>query len=393
MTDRRSFLQGVSSLPLISASAHALPSSTGAGPRDVLKELNLRNFINAAGTYTVLTASLMPPEVLEAMNQAARHFVNLNELHEAAGRRISELLRCEAAMVTSGAAAALTVGTAACITGKNPDFIRRIPDITGMKNEVIIQKSHRYGYDHAVRNCGIRFIEVETADDLERALNERTAMMLFFHAAEPKGKVTAKDFVALGKKHRVPTFIDAAANVPPTEQLWTLTQMGFDLVTFSGGKGIRGPQSAGLLMGRRDLIEAARMNCSPNSDSIGRGMKVNKEEIVGMVVALELYLKRDAKAEAEEWTRRTDLIVASVSGLKQLTASVEIPPISDHVPHIRLSWDKSTLALTSDQVRKRLREGNPSIEIVPSGTPPGECQTGDPGRGVATSGRRSRGSC
>jgi L-seryl-tRNA(Ser) seleniumtransferase len=374
MTDRRRFLQGVSSLPLISASVHALPAGNATGPRDVLKELNVRTFINAAGTYTVLTASLMSAEVLEAMNQAARHFVNLNELHEAAGRRISELLRCEAAMVTSGAAAALTVGTAACITGKNPDFIRRIPDIAGMKNEVIIQKSHRYGYDHAVRNCGIRFIEVETADELERAVNDRTAMMLFFHAAEPKGKVVAKDFVALGKKHQVPTFIDAAANVPPTEQLWNLTKMGFDLVTFSGGEGIRGPQSAGLLMGRRDLIEAARLNCSPNSDSIGRGMKVNKEEIVGMLVALELYLKRDAKAEAEEWARRVDLIVGSVSGIKEISTKVDVPPISDHVPHIRVSWEKAALARTSDEIRKRLREGNPSIEIVPSGTPPGDAR-------------------
>ncbi len=173
-----------------------------------------------------------------------------------------------------------------------------------MKSEVIIQKTHRYGYDHAVRNCGIKMIEVETAEELEKAVNERTAMMLFFNDADPKGKIKIDEFIALGKKHGIPTFNDAAADVPPTENLSKYTKMGFDLVTFSGGKGIRGPQSAGLLLGRKELIEAARLNCSPNSDSIGRGMKVNKEEMVGMMVAVEMYLKRDAAKEWKEWERR-----------------------------------------------------------------------------------------
>ncbi|MGH9673530.1 MAG: selenocysteine synthase, partial [Bryobacteraceae bacterium] len=281
--------------------------------RDFFKELGVKPFINAAGTYTTLSASLMPPEVVAAYEYASKNYVRLVELHDAVAKRIAELIGVEAAMVTSGAAGALTVGAAACITGANQEFIRRIPDTTGMKNEVIIQKSHRYGYDHAVRNCGIRFVEVETREQMESAVNARTAMMLFFNDADPRGQVRAADFVALGKKHNVPTFNDAAADVPPLERLAMYNKMGFDLVTFSGGKGIRGPQSAGLLLGRKDLIEAARLNCSPNSDSIGRGMKVNKEEMLGMMVAVETYLKRAAAAEWKEWERRAKLITDSVA--------------------------------------------------------------------------------
>src|SRR5215470_5398393 len=373
MPNRRNFLQAMSSVPFIgglfgsSASAGA-PKSSG---RDFFKELNVRPFINAAGTFTTLTASLMWPEVIEAVNYASKTFVPLNDLHDAAGKRIAEMIGCEAVMITSGAAAALTVGTAACVAGKNPDWIRRIPDLAGteMKSEVIIQKSHRYGYDHAVRNCGVKMIEVETADELEKAVNEKTAMMLFFNDADPRGKIKIEEFVKLGKKHKVPTFNDAAADAPPTENLSKYTKLGFDLVTFSGGKGLRGPQSAGLLLGRKDLIEAARMNCSPNSDSIGRGMKVNKEEMLGMVVAVEMYLKRDADAEWKEWKRRADLITGSLAKVAAITPEIHVPPIANHVPTVRLTWEKAALPLTADEVRKQLREGKPSIEIVPGSSP------------------------
>lgn len=376
MPNRRKFLRTMSSFPLVGTffTSHSAANAEPVAGRDYFKELGVRPFINAAGTYTVLTASLMLPEVVAAMNYAAKQFVNLNDLQEAVGQRIAELIGCEAAMVTSGAAAALTVGTAACLTGKNPDFIKRIPDLTGMKSEVIIQKSHRYGYDHAVRNCGIKFVEVETADELERAVSEKTAMMLFFNDAEPKGKINAEQFVALGRKHRIPTFNDAAADVPPTEHLWKYTRMGFDLVTFSGGKALRGPQSAGLLLGRRDLIEAARLNCSPNSDTIGRGMKVNKEEMIGMMVAVEVYLKRDAAAEWRELERRVKVLAESVAGVKGLKTSMHVYPIANHVPHLKLEWDKAALKLTLADVRKQLREGNPSIEISPYAAPSGSAK-------------------
>src|SRR4029450_13540696 len=210
MPNRRRFLQGISSLPLL-----ATPSPAATAKRDYFKELGIKPFINAAGTYTTLTASLMQPEVVQAIEYASKQFVHLIELQDVVGQRIASLIGCDAAMVTAGAASALTLGTAACLTGTNHEFIRRLPDTTGMKNEVIIQKAHRYGYDHAVRNCGIRFVEVETREELERAINERTAMMMFLNENELKGKIKSAEFVEVGKKRGVPTLPDAAGDVPP----------------------------------------------------------------------------------------------------------------------------------------------------------------------------------
>ena len=366
MSNRRRFLQSLSSLPVVGG---LLPSSLAAAKklpeRDFFKELGVGTFINAAGTYTTLTASLMSPEVVQAYEFASRSYVRLNELQDAAGKRIAEMIGCEAAMVSSGAAGALTCGTAACMTGTNQEFIRRLPDTTGMKTEVIIQKTHRYGYDHAVRNCGIKFVEVETAEELERAVNANTVMMLFFNANEPKGQIKGEQFVALGKKHRIPTFNDAAADVPPLENLSKYTKMGFDLVTFSGGKGIRGPQSAGLLLGRKDLIEAARLNTSPYSDSIGRGMKVNKEELLGMMVAVEVYTKKDHQAEWREWEKRAKQIIDAATSVKDVNGAVDIPEIANHVPHVHITWDQAKVKITPKEVVKQLKEGSPSIEPTP----------------------------
>ncbi len=368
MPNRRNFLQTLSSLPFIGgvfgASAIAAPNG-----HDYFKELGVRTFINAAGTYTMFTASLMRQEAMDAINYSSKYFVSLNELHDAVGKRIAEMVHAEAAMVTSGAASALTLATAAILTKKNPEHIKNLPDLTGMKSEVIIQKSHRVGYDHAIRNCGVKMIEVETVEELERAINDTTALMFFFNDAEPKGKIKAEEFVALAKKHNLPTLIDCAADVPPTENLWKHTKLGFDAVAFSGGKGIRGPQSAGLLLARKEIIEAARMCAPPNGDTIGRGMKVNKEELLGMMVALEAFIKRDADAEWKEWERRAKVVTASVTGVKTVTTEVYVPPIANHVPTVRIKWEKAALKLTADDVRKQLREGKPALEIVPSSSP------------------------
>jgi len=234
-----------------------------------------------------------------------------------------------------------------------------------MKSEVLIQVTHRYGYDHAVRTCGVKLIEVETTQDVERAAGPKTAMMLFFNANDPVGKIRAEEWVALGKKHGIPTFNDASADVPPVENLTRYNKMGFDLVTISGGKGLCGPQSAGILMGRKDLIEAARLNTSPYSDSIARGMKVNKEEMLGMLVAIELYLKRDHAAEWKEWERRMKIIADSVTNVPTLTTDVEIPPIANHVPHLKIRWDQNRVKLSPLEVMKQLRDGDPSIEANP----------------------------
>jgi D-glucosaminate-6-phosphate ammonia-lyase len=361
MPNRRRFLQGLSLSPL----ATRLGFAAAPAKRDYFKELGLRPFINAAGTYTTLTASLMPPEVVQAWEYASKQYVHLIPLHDAVAQRIASIVRSEAAMVTAGAASALTLGTAACMTGKSMDMVRRLPDTAGMKTEVIIQKSHRNGYDHAVRNCGTRFIEVETAEELEQAITPNTAMMFFFNAQNNRGKIPDQEFVRLGKKHGVPTFNDAAADVPPIENLWKYTQMGFDLVTFSGGKGICGPQSAGLLLGRKELIDAARMNAWPNSDSIGRGMKVNKEELLAMMVAVDSFVNRDQQATWREWEKRVKQVADAVASVKTVNTEQFVPEIANAVPHLRITWDQSVVKITPREAAQKLREGEPSIELRP----------------------------
>jgi uncharacterized pyridoxal phosphate-dependent enzyme len=368
MWSRRRFLETFSALPLVGgfAGASALPASAAAAARkagrDYFAELGVRPFINAAGTYTSMTASLMPPEVIAAYEYASKRFVMLDEVHDKVGERIASLLRAEAAMVTCGAASALTLGTAAVLTGKDQQKMIDLPNLTGMKSEVIIQKAHRFGYDHAVRNCGVKLVEVESPDEVDRAINEKTAMMLFYNAAAPPGPIPDVEFVRLGKKHGIPTFNDAAADVPPVENFWKYTAMGFDLVAISGGKGIRGPQSAGLLLGRKDLIEAARLNAPPNGNTVGRGMKVNKEEMLGMLVALEMFVKKDHALEGKEFERRAELIRASATAVPGVKAEVFVPPVSNHVPHIRISWDGGDEA-AAVAVVKAMKEGEPSIVI------------------------------
>jgi L-seryl-tRNA(Ser) seleniumtransferase len=366
MWSRRRFLEMVSGLPLVggvvgASTMAAAAAPVGKGKRDYFREMGVRPFINAAGTYTAMTSSLMPPEVMEAINYASEHYVMLDELHDRVGERIAAMVRCEAAMVTSGAASALTLGTAAVLTGTDRQKIVSLPNLAGMKSEVIIQKSHRFGYDHAVRNCGVRMVEVETREDLERAITEKTAMMIFYNANNNVGQIKDEEFAQLGKRHAIPTLNDAAADVPPVDNLWKYTQMGFDLVAFSGGKGIRGPQSAGLLLGRKDLIAAARLNGPPNSDTIGRGMKVNKEELLGMMVALDLYVKKNHEQERREFEKRADTIQKSAADVSGVKAEIFVPQIANHVPHIRISWDAAAKGITAADVVRALRNGEPSI--------------------------------
>ena len=366
MWNRRYFLEVVSSLPLMggvigTSTVAAFAAQAGKGKRDYFRELGVRPFINAAGTYTAMTSSLMSPEVMDAINYASQHYVMLDELHDRIGERIAAMVGCEAAMVTSGAASALTLGTAAVLTGMDRQKIVSLPDLTGMKSEVIVQKSHRFGYDHAVRSCGVRLVEVETREDLERAINEKTAMMLFYNANNYVGRIQDEEFAQLGRKHAIPTLNDAAADVPPVDRLWKYTKMGFDLVAFSGGKGIRGPQSAGLLLGRKDLIAAARLNGPPNSDTVGRGMKVNKEEMLGMMAALEVYVKRNHDQERQEFNKRADTIQKSAAGVPGVKAEIFVPEVANHVPHVRISWDATARGLTAAAVVQALRDGEPSI--------------------------------
>lgn len=367
LIDRRSVLAALASVPglrLLLPASTAMAQSVSQG-RDVIRELGVRPCINAAGTYTALTGSLMPPHVVEAIQVASRQYVRLNELQDAVGKRIAELLKCEAAMVSAGCASALSLATAACVAGSDPDRIRRIPDTTGMKNEVLVQRTHRVGYDHAIRNAGVKLIEIQTGDELEKKINERTAMLFFLNSSDRQGQIHHEEFVALGKKHKIPTLIDAAADVPPVDNLFRLTKMGFDLVAFSGGKGLRGPQSSGLLLGRKDLIAAARLNNSPNSDSLCRTNKVNKEEIVGMLVALELFLQRDHDAVWKEWEGRCESIKRALAAFDDVRTEVQVPVIANAVPHLHIRWDYEKRKLTASQAAEKLRDGEPSIEVAP----------------------------
>jgi D-glucosaminate-6-phosphate ammonia-lyase len=370
MWTRRRFLETASRWPLLGVvAAGVTPASEAVArpARDYFRDLGVRPFINAAGTYTAMTASLMPPEVMEAITYASRHYVMLDELHDKVAARIAAMLHAEAAMVTSGAASAMTLGTAAVLTGTDRQKIVSLPALTDMKSEVIIQKAHRFGYEHAVRNCGVTLVEVETREDVDRAIGDKTAMMLFYNNNNRQGQIPDDAFVQLGKKHGVPTFNDAAADVPPVDNLWKYTKMGFDLVAFSGGKGLRGPQSAGLLLGRADLIAAARLNAPPNGNTIGRGLKVNKEEIVGMLAALERYLEQDHEGERREFEKRAEAIRGSVSAVAGVTAEVFVPEVANHVPHVRITWDATGKGLAPADVVTALRQGEPSIAIRAEG--------------------------
>ena len=363
MANRRNFLQGAA---LLSAPALAAKSAKDYARRDYFAELGVRPFINAAGTFTTMTASLMPPEVMAAMETASRKYVPLMDVQKAVGEKIAKMLGSEAAMVTSGAAGAICVATAGCITGTNGKAVLQLPDTTGLKHEILIQKKHRNGYDHALRTAGGKLVEIDTAAEFAAVVSDKTAMAFFANFLEPEGQIKAAEWIALGKKHKVPTFADCSADVPPASALTDRIKLGFDLITVSGGKGIRGPQSCGLLLGRADLIEAAKLNTSPYSDSVARGMKVNKEEMIGMMVALELFLKRDYEADLREYDRRVKAVVDSVGSMPSMKHSVDMPAIANRVPHLKLVWDQSVIKISPREVQKKLREGEPSIEVNPA---------------------------
>jgi uncharacterized pyridoxal phosphate-dependent enzyme len=373
MLNRKQMLKLLATIPVVGSMAGSNLIRTVGGSklhrptykRDFITELGLRPFINARGTFTVLTGSLMEEEVLEAINFMAQQYVNINDLQDRVGERMAEMLNCEAAMVTAGAASALTLGTAAAITGDDQDLIRELPNLPGPQKEVIIQSTHRFAYDHAVRNCGVKMVEVDSPRDMRRKINENTVLALFFNAAN-EHLIGKEEFVEIGKRYNIPTFNDAAADVPPKENLFRYIEMGFDLVTFSGGKAIRGPQSAGLLYGRKDLIEAAKLNHNPNANTIGRGMKVNKEEIVGMMVALEVYLSKDHEKEWQEWLRRVDVINRQAAAVPTVVAEKHIPEgPSNLFPGCKISWDEDHIPVTPGELAEVLRYGHPSIETAP----------------------------
>jgi uncharacterized pyridoxal phosphate-dependent enzyme len=360
---RRNVIKSLSILPFTGAlaarasSIHKTitPVPTVAPKRDLFKELGVTPVINASVTMTFLSGSLMLPEVLEAINSTSHDFANMYELQDKVGGKIAEMLHVEAAMVTSGAACAMVLGTAACITGTDAEKIKMLPNHPGPRPEVIMQKSHRYLFDQAVSTTGAKIIEVEGTDEMAKAISSNTVMALFFNAAD-KSSITHEDFLKVAKAKKIPTFLDAAADVPPVENLFKFQKMGFDLVTFSGGKMMRGPQSAGLLFGRKDLITAARLNHSPHEAPIGRPMKVNKEEMFGM------YLDRDHKKEWADWLLRAKTIGTRLEALPTVkTETVVDPGPANNFPSLFVRWDQTKIRINPKDVLAALKNGTPSI--------------------------------
>ncbi|HYM11584.1 MAG TPA: aminotransferase class V-fold PLP-dependent enzyme [Bryobacterales bacterium] len=366
---RRNFLQAATGAAALAAAPAAPAARRGAptlGEANIYTSLGIRPLINGIGTVTVLGGSIMPPEVVRAMDEASKYFVHLPELQKKAGARIAELLGVPAAMVTAGAASAITVGTAACVVSGDRAKLHRLPDTSDMKNEIIQQKTHRSGYEAQMLVVGTKIVWVETREELDKAINERTAMMFFLNKADPDGQIKRSEWIQVARQHGIPTYNDAAADVPPPSNLSAYVKEGFDLVGFSGGKGLLGPQCSGLLLGRQDLIEAAMPAISPH-DGIGRGMKVGKEEIMGVLAALERYLKVDQAAEQRVLEDRAAHIMQAMKKARGVTAEREVPEIANHVPHVRLTWDEAKLGVTAKQVVRQLLEGDPPIGISQQG--------------------------
>jgi len=372
---RRDLLKGLTVLPLAggilsgeSANAAGLPSAVNtaaaAAKRDLFKELGVRTFINARATLTMMTGSLMQDEVLEAIKNSSRRYCMLDELQDKVGAKIAELCHAEAATVTSGAFSAIMLGTAGVLSGLDANKAAMIPHLegSGMKTEVILQKGHNIGYYQAMKNCGVTMVWVETREELERAINDKTAMMAFMNCNTNSGQIKHKEWLEVAKRRNIPTLIDIAADVPPIENFWKFNDMGFDLVCLSGGKAIRGPQSSGVLMGKKDLIAAARLSASPRGSTIGRGHKVNKEEILGLYVAIEKFI-RTGEDEWNFWMKQIAHIENTVKNIKSVKTRVFVPELANATPNLEISWDPAVIPVTGQQIQERLSKGEPGIEL------------------------------
>ena len=384
---RRRLFRWSSSLAAILGAAQLFSSTRSlASPEkeaegeDYYDKLGVPKIINAAGTYTTLTAACMPPVVLAAVQKAALHPVRLADLQTNSGEYIAKRLQCEGAVVTSGASGAITLATAACLQYANNISPLAMPQaIDGLKNQVIVQQAHRYGYDHAIFLCGARVTEVVTLDDYKRACAAGNAIMTnFFNAAEEEDGVAGtaqigrEEWLRVAHEHNIPCHLDAAADMPPISNLWKYTGMGFDLVAFSGGKGMRGPQNAGLLLGKKHLTDLAQQNNNPE-DGVGRGMKVAKEQIVGMVAAVDWVLSHTEESMQGDYQKRVELIVSAVKGIPSVTTETVVPKIANHVPHLLIRFDPSVTGVTTTEIVAELREGKPSIELNPNtGHPPNQ---------------------
>ena len=338
--------------------------------RDVYGELGIRPVINFQGTYTTIGASKQAPDLFEAQAEAARHYVVIEELQDAIARRVSGLIGCEDAMVSTGTAGAIAIGTYACVAGTDPKNIRQLPDITGMKSEVIIQKLHRNGYDHAVRTAGVTIVEVEGAEQLKAAINTNTAMIYMLGgttgdwAWKDHDHVDVAAVLAIAKPAGVPVMVDAANMLPPWKNIQDLAALGTDLICASGGKHMSAPQCSGLLAGRKDLIQAAWLNSNPHSNSSGRPMKVGREEMVALWLAVERYAKLDFEAIDKESRKQADRLEHELRKIRGLRTSRVRFERTRRVHRIAVEWDEAELGITTRQLKAQLLEGEPRIVVA-----------------------------
>ena len=368
---RRRILQGAGLGSLIGLWPGRLAAYGKKKGRDVYRELGLRPVINFQGTYTSIGASKQAPELFEAQAQAAREFVVLEELQDAIGSRLSKLIGTEDAMVSTGAAGAIAIGTYACVAGDDPKNIRRLPDITGMKSEVIIQKVHRNGYDHAARSAGVKIIEVEGAEQLKNAINSQSAMAYHLGGTprdrEWKNAVEIDDVLAITKPAGVPVMVDAANMLPPWKNVEKLAAIGTDLICISGGKHISAPQCSGVLAGRKDLIHAAWLNSNPHSDSSGRAMKVGREEMVALWMAVENYSKLDFAAIDRESNAQAAWLESRLGKIRGLHLGRAPFERTRKVHRVVVEWDEAELGVTTKQLKQQLLAGEPRIAVAGNG--------------------------
>ncbi|HEY7541441.1 MAG TPA: aminotransferase class V-fold PLP-dependent enzyme [Methylomirabilota bacterium] len=336
---------------------------------DVYKKLGVRPVIHGSGTTTRYGGSRLRPEALESMRQASTALVNIDELNEAAGAAIARMLGAEAAFVTAGASSGLILQAAACIAGDDPAKITRLPDTHGMKNEIVIQRAHRFAYDQAYRVAGGVLVEIGLARrtqpfELEDAITGNTAAVAYLISpfTSPPGVLTLAQVVAIAHRRGVPVIVDAASMLPPRENLTKFLRLGADLVSFSGGKGIRGPQSTGILAGRRDLVRAVSLNASPNQ-ALGRAAKTSKEEICGLVTALELFIAEDEAAETKRYVDVCTIIVEKLADIPGLRCVVEHDPMNRVIPHAVIYFTPDWTGPSGNAVQVALAKGTPHIYV------------------------------
>ena len=366
---RRNFIRYAAAVPLLSqiAARGAFASAASAFGKsrreNVYSRLGVKTVINCRGTWTYLSGSLEFPEVQAAQREASEYFVNMFDLQHAASRRLAELTGAEAGMVTSGAAGAMASAAAACMAGSDSKHIWQLPDTTGLKHEVIMMGG-RSAFDNAIRLTGAKLVLADTPEDLAAAINDSTAMIYSTHLGDNLDKENA-----IAKKFRVPMLLDDAAGIPPIDNIKLYAKMGLDMYAFSGGKGLRGPQCSGLLLGRKDLIEAAMLNTSPWEGSVCRAMKVGKEEIIGLLTAVETWLKNDLNALNREWNSRVERIATLVKSVPGIETDISIPTDGNRYPTLHISWDQEKWGYTVKDCVQALRTGDPVIEVAGADNP------------------------